>query len=328
MGLDGPSMNGKVSSTGLGIASALVAWVAFSLNDLGIKYLSGDYPLHQIVLVRTLVALTITLLILVPYEGGYANLKTKFIGIHIIRGLCIVLANSLFFIGLASITLAEATAIFFIAPLFITALSVIFLNEKVGIYRWSAVVVGLIGVIVMLRPGSSAFQYASLLPLLAALAYAITQILTRKIGFKDKASTMAFYIQLGFVFVCTGFGVLFGDGQYASDTSASLDFLLRAWVWPEQKDLLIMMATGVSSGVGGYLISQAYRVCEAVVIAPFEYIALVMSVVWSVLVFSEWPDTQAWVGIVLIFLSGLSIFWREVVVGRKVVVKHPMPRHR
>ncbi|OED39809.1 hypothetical protein AB833_14140 [Chromatiales bacterium (ex Bugula neritina AB1)] len=304
------------------------AWFMFSLNDVGIKFLSGDYALHQIVWVRAVVGLSVTLCVLMPLEGGYRLLKTRYPLIHIVRGLCVVFANMCFFVGLASISLPEASAIFFVAPLFITALSVVFLGETVGIRRWLAVSVGLAGVIVMLRPGSEAFQFAALLPLIAAFAYACLQILTRKIGLKEKASTMSFYIQAVFVVVCSVFGLVFGDGRFANPGNPSIDFLFRAWVQPQQGDLLIMIGLGLSSGLGGYLVSQAYRLCEATVVAPFEYMALILAIFWGITLWGEWPDVIAWTGIFMIFSSGMFIFWREVILDKKFVIKHPMPRNR
>lgn len=317
-----------MSTNLLGILCASGAWFAFSLNDVGIKYLSGAYALHQIVFVRAVVALCMTLLVFMPLEGGSALLKTRHPFMHIARGLCVVMANLTFFTGLATISLPEASAIFFVAPLFITALSVVFLGERVGPRRWMAVVVGLIGVVIMLRPGTDAFRLAGLLPLCAALGYAVLQILTRRIGLREKASTMSFYIQIVFVFVCAMFGLLVGDGRYAPGDNASLDFLLRAWVWPQPMDLAIMCGLGVASGFGGYLVSQAYRICQAAVLAPFEYLALLLAIFWGVVLWGEWPDLVAWSGIVLILGAGLYVFWREVVLNREFVVVHPMPRNR
>ena len=312
----------------VGIVCAVGAWFMFSLNDVGIKLLSGDYPLHQIVWVRALVGISLTLSVLLPLEGGYRQLKTPYLKIHLLRGLCVVVANMMFFTGLATISLPEASAIFFVAPLFITAMSVVFLGETVGVWRWTAVAVGLAGVIVMLRPGTSAFKFVALLPLFSAAAYATLQVLTRKIGIKEKASVMAFYIQLMFVVVCSLFGLMFGSGQYADASNPSIDFLFRAWTLPTPVDLGIMIGLGLSSGVGGYLISQAYRICEAALIAPFEYLALVLAIVWGITLWGEWPDLIAWTGIFLIFFSGLFVFWREVILDKKFVVKHPMPRNR
>ncbi len=311
-----------------GVFCALGAWLMFSLNDIGIKYLAADYALHQIVLIRALTGMAFTLAVFVPLEGGINVLKTKRPVMHLVRGFCVVCANLAFFTGLATISLPEASAIFFIAPLIITALSAIFLHEPVGPRRWFAVLVGFVGVLVMLRPGSEAFRLAALLPLFAAAAYATLQILTRSMGMTEKASTMSFYIQLVFVVVCAVSGLLVGDGQYAPGNNPSLDFLLREWKWPVQRDLFIMIGLGLASGIGGYLISQAYRMSEATVIAPFEYLALLLAIFWGITLFGEWPDLWAWIGISLILFSGLYVFWREVVLDRKFVIKHPMPRNR
>ncbi len=155
-----------------GIFCVLGAGATFSASDMLIKTLTGNYPLHQIVLIRAVVALIIILGIFMPLEGGYRNLRSKRWRLHIFRGLCVVVANMAFFIGIAAMPLAEATAIFFVAPLFITALSVPFLGEQVGVRRWISIGVGLIGVVVIIRPGTEAFSYAALAPVLAAFAYA------------------------------------------------------------------------------------------------------------------------------------------------------------
>ena len=104
---------------------------------------------------------------------------------------------------------------------------------------------------------------------------------------------------------------LFGDGRLAPGDGGSLDFLLRAWVVPQLVDVPILLLIGLSSAIGGFCVSQAYRVSEAAVIAPFEYVALVMSIIWSVSIFGSWPDSVAWIGTGLILASGIVVFWRE-----------------
>ena len=316
------------SKPAIGILCAIIASVAFTLNDVGIKFLSGDYPLHEVVLIRAVIAISITLAILVPMEGGYSILKTKYPWMHLLRGFCVVFANMTFFLGLAAIPLSEATAIFFISPLIITVFSVIFLAEKVGPWRWMAVISGLVGAVIMLRPGTSSFQLAALLPLCAAFGYASLHILTRKMGTTEKASTMAFYIQFTFIIVSSAIGLAFGDGRYAGGADPSIEFALRAWVVPTMQDFLVMAGVGVSSAMGGYFISQAYRVCEAALIAPFEYVALVLAIIWGITIFNEWPDLIAWTGIGLILSAGLIVFWRESVLNKRIASERPMPRQR
>ncbi len=302
----------------VGILCVIGAGAAFTTNDMAVKWLSGDYALHQLMLVRSSIALILTLAILVPLEGGYLNLRSRRWRIHLLRGMTVVVANLTFFTGLASLPLGEATAIFFVAPQMITALSALLLREPVGIRRWAAVSIGLLGVVVMLRPGSDAFQLAALLPLCAAICYAVLQILTRTLGRREKASTMAVYIQLCFIAVSAVFGLVAGDGRFVSpDSNPQVMFLLRAWVWPPLEDVLIMLALGVVSATGGYLMSQAYRLSQAALVAPFEYTALPLAVFWSVLIWGDWPDVLAWIGIVLICGAGLYVFQREVMLRRR-----------
>ncbi|MBI1418740.1 MAG: EamA family transporter [Limimaricola sp.] len=291
--------------------SAMVSVTFFSVNDMAIKFLSGGYALHEVVLIRSVVALGVLFALIAPGAGGLRIVRTRRPLLHIVRGLLVVTSNMLFFLGLAALPLAEAVAIFFICPVIVTLFSVIFLRETVGPHRWAATAVGFIGVLVMIRPGTAAFQPASLLPMGSAVAYSAMHMLTRTIGRTDGAATLSFYIQLTFLIVCIGFGVTVGDGHFAAQDNASLAFLLRAWTWPGQADYLILAAIGLCSAMGGYFISKAYRMAEAAFVAPFEYLSLVLAIFWGLLVFGEWPDAVAFVGIGLIIASGLYTLWRE-----------------
>ncbi len=303
----------------MGAISAMIAVFFFSVNDTAIKFLSGGYALHEVVLIRSVVGLVIILLLIAPLTDGWAIFQTKRLGLHLVRGFCVVMANMTFFLGLAAMPLADAVAIFFVSPLIITVFSVVFLQEKVGPRRWAAIAVGFVGVVIMLRPGTASFQYASLLPLVAAVAYAGLHMLTRLIGRTESAATMAFYIQIVFIVVCLIIGLAVGDGRFGNQTDPSLRFLLRAWVWPVASDIPLMLLVGFGVAIGGYFISQAYRVAEAAVVAPFEYLALPLSVLWGIIVFDEWPDAIAYLGMALIFGAGLFIVWREAAVAKKML---------
>ena len=294
-----------------GIVCVIGAVSAFTTQDMAIKWISSDYPLHQIIGTRAAVALCLTLGLFVPLEGGYRNLKSRQWPLHLLRGGMMVVANSCFFASLVTLSLAEATAIFFIAPVLITLFSILLLGERAGPHRWFGVLVGLAGVIIMVRPGGASFSAAVLLPLVAALGYSLMQILTRKLGMTEKASTLAFYIQMTFVVVSLVVGLIAGDGAYGDPADPHMYFLLRAWVWPSPGDFAVMLGVGLLSGVAGYMISQAYRIAHAAAVAPFEYIALPFSVFWSIAIWSDWPDAFAWTGIALIAGAGLYIFYRE-----------------
>ena len=295
---------------------------------MAVKFVSEDYALHQITLIRAIVSILFTLIILVPLDGGYKYLLSKRLGLHLMRGFGIVVANLCFFTALVTIPLAETTAIFFIAPLLITALSVFLIGEKVGLRSWIAVFVGFLGVIVMFRPDLGFFNAAYLLPIVAALVYSLVQIATRIMGEAEKASTMVFYIQLNHLFFSGLMGLIFGDGYLADKSQPINYYLLRAWKIPNWEDLIIMIGIGLLGGLGAYFISNAYRISKAGIIAPFEYVAIPFAIFWSITIFGDLPDIGSWLGIVLIAGAGLYVVYSETIQGRKNDIYRPIPRNR
>ena len=247
--------------------------------------------------------------------GRGVPLKTMFstrrLSRHILRGLSVVVANFAFFAGLAALPLAEASAIFFIAPLLITGFSAFFLGEYVGVWRWTALLVGLLGVLIIVKPGSAAFQWAVILPLLSAIAYATLHTITRSMGLAESPITMSLYIQLVFIVVCLGMGLMFGDGRFAGLGHPSAEFILRAWAWPSGRDVLLFVAAGFFSASGGYLISQAYRSSSAGLVAPFEYSTVILAVLWGYIFWQEVPGLSSAFGIFLIIASGVLGAIRE-----------------
>ena len=310
-----------------GVLCVILGMVALSFQDSLIKKMSGDYPLHEIILGRACVAILLTAFF-AHLEGGLALLRTRRLAPHLARGILLVLSNVCYFLAIAALPLAEAAGIFFVAPLFITMLSVPFLGERVGPWRWAAVFMGLAGVVVMLRPDDGLLEIAALLPVGAALTYAFMQILTRRLGVTERASTLAFYVQLCFIVASATFGLIAGDGRFAGSGHPSLEFLLRAWTWPSGIDALLIVSCGFLIGTAAYLLSQAYRIAEANLLAPFEYTALPLAVLWGVLWWGDWPDATAFLGIALILGSGLFVFYRETLRGHLIATRQPMPRNR
>ncbi|MEM9330808.1 MAG: DMT family transporter [Pseudomonadota bacterium] len=299
-----------------GILFIIIAMTAISINDMLFKHLSGAYPLHQLVLIRSLFGIVFTFIIL-QFEGGWRELKTDAPFLHLLRGIIIVISNMTFFTALAVIPLAEATALFFVAPLLITLLAIPILGEKVGFVRLGAIAVGFLGVLVMVQPWATpeenhASTWVLLLPVVAAFAYALNQVLTRKLGVSSKASAMAIYIQSMFIVISLLFYLFVGDGRMVDSVSnESLRFLFRAWIWPPESDLKFFLILGMVSAVIGYSISQAYRVSSAATVAPFEYTGLPLAIFWGWLIWGELPGPTVQFGILLIAGAGLFVFWRE-----------------
>jgi S-adenosylmethionine uptake transporter len=315
---------------GLAIGFVLFGVLCISLNDMLIKQLSSGYPLHQIIFIRSFIGLLVSFVFL-QFEGGWSALRTDHPWLHAMRGVLVVIANMSYFLALAVLPLADATALFFVAPLFITLLSIPLLGEKVGPLRLGAVLVGFIGVVIMQRPWDasdslSVSRIVLMLPVLAALTYALNQLMTRKLGVRAPASALAIYIQGVFLVVSLGFFVVAGNGRFAADTTnASIVFLLRAWVWPAPEDIWVLLGMGVNGALIGYCLSQAYRLADAATVAPFEYIGLPLAVFWGLVIFGDLPSWEVWTGIALILSSGLFVFVRERAKAR-TVTKRPVAR--
>lgn len=298
------------------VACVVGGLFVFSLQDVVVKSMSGDYPVHQLVFVRSIVAL-LPLILLVWWEGGPRTLRTKRPWFHALRGAAAFLAYTGFYLALAAMPLAETVAIFFVAPLFVTALAVPLLGEQVGRRRWMAVCVGFIGVLIMTRPGAAVFEPAALLAVFAALAYAASIVMTRRLGISESGAAMAFYGQLTYLPLSAVIGLTMGGGIAVESQHPSIQFLTRAWVLPNINDFGLMAFCGLVAGVGFYLLSQAYRMAPANVVAPFEYMALPWAMVLGFVVWGDVPQAASVAGICLVVGSGLYILRRERVRGRR-----------
>lgn len=299
-----------------GIVLLTAGTLIFTVNDMAVKHLSGAYALHQIILIRAMIGMCFLLVLIARSPRGFSQIPTRRRGLHALRVGVILISNLSYFTGLARMEIADAAAVAYVSPLCVTALSVVILGEKVGPRRWAAILIGLLGVIVMMRPGLGVIQPAALLVLLSAVLYALGNLLTRRMGGTESAMTLSFWMQLGFILASAMMGLYAGDGHLATDDPL-WGFLFRPWFWPPLADWPWLLATGLSVSIGGLLVAQAYRTTEAGLIAPFEYAGMPMAIFWGVVIFGTWPDLTSWVGIALICGSGLYVMWRETVLRRK-----------
>ncbi|MCX8507561.1 MAG: DMT family transporter, partial [Rhodobacteraceae bacterium] len=186
------------------------------------------------------------------------------------------------------------------------------LNEHVGPHRWGAVIAGMLGVVIMLRPGAGVIQPAALLLLLSSICYAISQLMSRQMRATESTVTLNIYLHLAFLLTSLGMGLFAGDGHLMGDPESVFAFLFRPWVWPALADWPVLILIGISVAIAGLLVSQAYRLAEAALVAPFEYLGMPMAIIAGALIFGTWPDRTAWVGITLICGAGLYTLWREM----------------
>src|SRR5262249_37238303 len=274
-----------------GIALILLSTVFLGVSDVTAKYLSATLPSIEIAWVRFLVFALIMVPAMVPGSPLY-SLRTGNLPLQLLRGAALLGSSAFFITGLRYLPIAEASATGFVAPLFVTALSIVFLSEKVGVRRWLATATGLFGVLIILRPGSSAFHVAALFPIISALAWAATLIMTRMMSGKEHAITIMTYSSIA------GVAIL----------SVLVPFV---WVTPSAQALMFGVLIGVASTVGQWIVVLAFRYADASVLAPFSYTQLVWVSVLGFLIFGEVPDGWTVVGAAFIVGSGLYTAHRE-----------------
>ncbi|MBT4526102.1 MAG: DMT family transporter [Deltaproteobacteria bacterium] len=294
----------------LGILFLLAGVVVFSIQDVIIRSLSGGYPVFEIMFCRAITAF-IPCLILVYFDSGFASLKSKKIGLHILRSLLMLLAYTFFYLGIAAMPLADVIALFYASPFFVTLLSVILLKEQVSLHRWMLLLTGFIGVIIIVHPGIGIVDPAAILPVIAALAYAGGVMITRRMAITESASVMSVYFIICSFIVSGVLGLFMGSGIPTLTVHPSMEFLTRAWVIPTFSDLLKLITLGIIAAMGLYCLSQAYRLAKASTITPFEYCGMVPTALMGYLIWNEIPSITTLIGILFIIGSGIFLVKME-----------------
>jgi drug/metabolite transporter (DMT)-like permease len=300
----------------LGAMALTLGMLIFSLQDIAIKWIGGEYPVIEIVIIRSLVALPCTLFLL-RYEGQRGQPQTKQPLRQYMRGFWLFLSYTTYVMGLAALPLADIAAIRNSAPLIITLLSVVLLGERVGPRRWIVLLAGFLGVLLIVQPGSASFNFGSLFALLATLFYAFGVMLTRRLQTTDSSATMAYYSSLVYLvasFTIAPIALLIGEQP---DAHPSIVFLLRPWVIPTLLDGAIMASLGLVWAGGMYSVARAYSMAEASAMAPFEYTPLLINLIWGLLLWHEVPTMLTIVGALLTMLSGMYILYRERKLARR-----------
>jgi drug/metabolite transporter (DMT)-like permease len=274
-----------------GIALILLSTVFLGTSDATSKYLSSTLPSIEIAWIRFLVFALIMLPAMLPGTPLYA-LHSRRPGLQLMRGMALLASSLLFISSLRFLPIAEASATSFVSPLFVTALSIFFLGESVGLRRWVATAVGLVGVLIVLRPGTSAFHPAAFLPIISALAWAGTLIMTRMMSGRERTVTTMTWSSL------VGLCIL----------SAMVPLV---WVAPSWHDVLFGILIGVASSAGQWIVVLAFRYADASVLAPFSYTQLLWVSFLGFLIFGEVPDAWTVSGAAIIVASGLYTAHRE-----------------
>jgi drug/metabolite transporter (DMT)-like permease len=277
----------------LGIVFICCSGALFPIMNGLVKLLSAGYDSPQIVWARTLGHLIFVLALFAPRRGVVGILRSAKLPWQIARGTLLLMSTSCFFYAVQFVPLAKAASISFTAPLLVTILAVPLLGERIGVHRLLAVMVGLAGVLIVIRPGSEVFQWASLLILCSATCYGLYQIFTRQVAGHDTPETSVVYSALvGTVMM-----------------SVLVPFF---WTTPTSlKDITILSSLGIFGGLGHYCVARAMTYGPANVLSPFQYFQMIGSVIVGFLMFSEVPDAFTWLGAAVIIASGLFIGWLE-----------------
>ncbi|MGE0213588.1 MAG: DMT family transporter [Parvibaculaceae bacterium] len=307
---------GEASSTARGdnrlfAIASIVAGVGLSSGmDATNKWLSGDYPFHQLLVMRAAVALPILFGVLLVRRLP-ARLPISIWPLVLTRGLILASGYVAFTLSIAAMPMANSVAIYFTMPLIVAALAGPMLGERVPGYRWLAIILGFAGVMVMVRPGSGVFEPAALIALYAALAYGTGQLFTRRIGLRAEPSALAFHQNTIYLAVGLALGLVFGWGGLTSDIHPSIAFLTRGWVTPTGSDLCLMIGVGFLSAVAMLLFTQAYRSAEANLVAPFEYTAMFWAVLFGLVVFGDVPGLSTILGGGLVIFAGFYMLLND-----------------
>ena len=283
----GPAGPAARAASARGIACIMAGIFCLTISDSLAKWLGGHYPPIQILFLRSVIALPVVAAAALAL-GGRRALRTRHLPVHLLRGAINVASAWCFYLGLTLLPLAETTAIAFAAPLCVVGLSAIALGERVSPGRWAAVLAGFAGVLVVVRPGTAGFQPAALLPLATAVGYALMMVSARRIGPEEGMLTTMLYIAAG---------------------QAVFSAAPQLWYWRPLEPALLpgFLGVAVFSTLGLGLITQAFRIAPASVVAPFDYSGMLWATLFGWLFWREMPDPVAWLGIAMIVASGLYV---------------------
>jgi drug/metabolite transporter (DMT)-like permease len=275
----------------VGIGLMVGAFAMFAMLDATAKYLVGFLGVSFVVFARYGFSL-IFVGLWVWQQGGSGLLVTGNGVLQVVRGLLLMVSTSTNFIALGYLQLAQTSSIAFSNPLWVCALSPLLLGERVGPRRWFAVVVGFVGVLLIIQPGTMSFHWAMLLSLTSALSTALYQIATRKVGAEDRAITSLFYVSL--------------VGSIAAAPLAPI-----GWAMPSVGQWGLLVLAGFFGSFGHYMLAQAHRMAPAPVLSPFVYTQIIWMTLFGFVLFGDVPDMLTIIGGSAVVASGLYVLYRE-----------------
>ena len=275
---------------------------AFSVMDIIVKW-SEDYPLGQVLFFRGFFGIVFYFFV-IPPERRKNFYYTKRAGLHFLRCIFGLIALVAIFTALRNLPLATVVSISFAAPIFTTIFSIFLLNEKVGFYRWLAVIVGFIGIIVIAEPGFSSLNIYYLYPIIFCLGLSYVAIAIRQLSTSEPVWLISLYFSVAI-------------------TLLSFLTIPYGWVMPSLNDLAILSLVGIFGGVANLWLSQSYKYSEVSLVTPLKYLALVFAIIFGYFIWGEVPTIKTLLGAALVIISSIIIFSREIYHKNQVtVVRH------
>tara|TARA_B100000965_G_scaffold238741_1_gene200145 strand:+ start:190 stop:1071 length:882 start_codon:yes stop_codon:yes gene_type:complete len=286
----------------LGFLYMFISVCAFSLMDLIVKW-SENYPLGEVLFFRGFFGI-IPLLFLIPRDRFKNFYQTKRLGLHFLRCVSGLIALISIFIALRNLPLATVVSISFAAPIFTTILSIVFLSEKVGKYRWLAVIVGFVGIIIITEPGLSSLNIYYIYPIIFCLGLSYVAITIRQLSKTEPV----WLISLNFSLLITLAGII---------------TIPYGWIIPSVKDLFLLSSVGILGGFANLWLSQSYRLSEVSLVTPLKYLALIFGIIFGYTIWGEIPTIKTMLGAALVIVSSIIIFRREILLkGQPSITRH------
>lgn len=265
--------------------------VALSGIDIVSKFVVADIPVIQMLALRAF----FVMVILGPFlwrQGGLALFRTQRVGAHLLRMILMLVSIVCFFQALSVLPLAMVVSLGFTAPLFVTALSVPVLGERVGVHRWAAVILGFVGTLIVVKPGTEGLSLAAILPVIAALGWASAQLIVRRLAATESDGTILIYLNTG---------LLVGLGLAAP----------FFWVSARPATFGLCVVLGALMIAAQWLMLRAARFAPIALVTPFQYLELPLAVMFGWIIWQEWPGSHVFLGAAMIVASGLYVVWRE-----------------
>ncbi len=288
-----------LSKNQLGFFYMFISVCAFSLMDVIVKW-SDDYPVGQVLFFRGFCGI-IPILFLIPKYRYLDFYKTTRPFLHFKRCLAGLIALVSIFVALRNLPLATVVSISFAAPIFITIFSIFLLNEKVGLYRWLAVIVGFIGIIFITEPGFSSLNLYYIYPIIFCLGLSYVAIAIRKLSSTEPAWLISFFFSFSIMLL------------------SFLSFY-QGWVLPTLLDLFLLSMVGILGGLANLWLSQSYKYSEVSLVSPLKYLGLVFAIIFGYFIWNEIPTSKTLLGALLVIVSSIIIFRREMYLKKKLSV--------